>query len=78
MPAPFANSLCTICGHVVAGRVAPAHCPECGARAAMFEPTAAAPIIDASRRFRPPPGERASPGAGCGFGPGEDGCLWTL
>jgi hypothetical protein len=30
---------CTICRDVVAGQAAPAHCPECGARAVMFVPT---------------------------------------
>jgi hypothetical protein len=28
---------CTICGFVVGEDVAPAHCPECGARDVMFE-----------------------------------------
>jgi hypothetical protein len=27
---------CTICGFVDGGEVAPAHCPECGARDSMF------------------------------------------
>jgi rubredoxin len=33
------NWKCTICGFVDGGETAPAHCPECGARDAMFEPT---------------------------------------
>jgi hypothetical protein len=33
------NWRCTICGVVVASETAPPHCPECGARDAMFEPS---------------------------------------
>jgi rubredoxin len=30
---------CTICGFVLGDEAAPAHCPECGARDVMFEPS---------------------------------------
>lgn len=36
------NWKCTICGLVCAGE-RPVHCPECGARDTMFEPTAEVP-----------------------------------
>ncbi len=32
----MSNWKCTICGDVVEGDAAPAHCPECGARDTMF------------------------------------------
>lgn len=35
----MSNWRCTICGLVSGGESPPAHCPECGARDAMFEPT---------------------------------------
>ncbi len=47
------NARCTICGFVVAGLVAPPHCPECGARAAMFEPTVEPPHGIEHNPFQP-------------------------
>jgi hypothetical protein len=39
----MSNWKCTICGFVDGSDVAPAHCPECGARDAMFVRTNEAP-----------------------------------
>ncbi len=34
---------CTICGFVDGGETPPSHCPECGARDVMFEPSSEPP-----------------------------------
>jgi hypothetical protein len=65
------NCRCTICGFVLAGEV-PAHCPECGARAAMFEETTEAPHGVAHNPFQP---HDAADQRGEVLGPGEDGCI---
>jgi len=60
---------CTICGLVEATEAPPAHCPECGARREMFEPSNEPPHGVAHNPIQPRenhPAESLGPGwAGC-------------
>jgi len=67
-----ANQKCTICGYVLAGERAPAHCPECGARAAMFVSTDEPPHGIEHNPFQP-----HDPPFGELLGPSADGCIET-
>ena len=65
------NCKCTICGYVLAGQEAPAHCPECGARAAMFEASPEPPHGIPHNPFQPHDHELH----GDILGPGQAGCM---
>lgn len=68
----FPNRRCSICGFVHAGETPPAHCPECGALAAMFEPSAEEPHGIAHNPFQPH--DRSDRDASI-VGPGDTGCI---
>jgi hypothetical protein len=61
---------CTICGFVDGSQEAPAHCPECGARDAMFVASDEAPHGIPHNKFQPHDerdqnGYIVGPGHGC-------------
>ena len=65
------NSLCTICGYVVAGPAPPPHCPECRARDGMFAPTSESPHGVPHNPFQPRDHESFAEVVG----PGVRGCV---
>lgn len=68
------NTRCTICGYVLAGPPvkAPAHCPECGALASLYEPTAEPPHGIEHNPFQPhDPRDQVAEW----LGPGAGGCV---
>jgi hypothetical protein len=71
-PSTTSNRKCTICGYVLAGEQAPAHCPECGALAEMFVDTDEPPHGISHNPFQP---HDARDQSGEVVGPGAGGCL---
>ena len=61
---------CTICGLVDGADAPPVHCPECGARKEMFEPSHEAPHGVAHNPMQP-----HDPQLGEVLGPGSQGCI---
>jgi hypothetical protein len=64
------NWKCTICGLVVSGPAAPAHCPECAARREMFSISDEQPHGIAHNPIQPHDNHPRSD-----FGPGTAGCF---